>query len=438
MKPAILLAKSWDCSDATGWWMSTKLDGMRAYWTGRKLLSRDGNEIFAPAWFTEGLPAIALDGELWLGNNAFQETISILKSGDQEGWRRIRYMVFDAPEYGGEFEQRYTYLDHLLVAAGLSHVQIVPQTECRGADHIRRALAEVEAAGGEGLMLRQPGSHYEGKRSGTLLKVKSFHDAEARVVEHQPGKGKHRGKMGAITVKLDNGRTFNLGSGFSDLDRANPPAIGSVVTFRFQELTSAGIPRFASFVRPSPGLGPCEIPAEYFFRKHRPKPAKAKKPTASQAERKAKSREVAAQQPPYVNHEQMDVAFIWFEGNARQWSDQTRELYCEACRRTGIKETTGVEWLLFLYVHANAAGCPQRAPMGSPTDLQAKGMWINPKNWDNFHALIASATGILGEIGNFSTSAPKVKAPRARKSSGGGDAIGFLFSFVNTVARAFR
>lgn len=63
-------------------------------------------------------------------------------------------------------------------------------------------LGEVEKKGGEGLMLRKPGSLYEGKRSSTLLKVKSFYDAEALVVGHEPGKGKHKGFCGALRVSF--------------------------------------------------------------------------------------------------------------------------------------------------------------------------------------------------------------------------------------------
>jgi DNA ligase-1 len=98
-------------------------------------------------------------------------------------------------------------------------------------------------------MLRQPGSQYEVGRSSTLLKLKRFHDAEGRVVEHLPGKGRHAGRLGAVVVELPDGKTFSVGTGFSDAQRRNPPAIGSTITYRFQELTDRGVPRFPSFVR---------------------------------------------------------------------------------------------------------------------------------------------------------------------------------------------
>jgi DNA ligase 1 len=98
-------------------------------------------------------------------------------------------------------------------------------------------------------MLRQPASKYVAGRSATLLKVKTFHDAEAIVIRHEPGKGRHKGRLGALTVQLPNGKEFSVGTGFSDRDREQPPAIGTRITFRYQELSDAGIPRFPSFVR---------------------------------------------------------------------------------------------------------------------------------------------------------------------------------------------
>ena len=98
-------------------------------------------------------------------------------------------------------------------------------------------------------MLREPGSRYEAGRSPTLLKVKTFQDAEARVVEHLPGAGRHKGRLGALLAELPDGTSFSIGTGFSDAEREDPPAVGSVVTFRYQELSDRGVPRFPSFVR---------------------------------------------------------------------------------------------------------------------------------------------------------------------------------------------
>jgi DNA ligase-1 len=98
-------------------------------------------------------------------------------------------------------------------------------------------------------MARQPGSGYSAGRSWSLLKIKRFHDAEARVVEHQEGTGKHMGRLGALLVELADGTRFAVGTGFTDAEREDPPAVGSLITFRYQELSTGGVPRFPSFVR---------------------------------------------------------------------------------------------------------------------------------------------------------------------------------------------
>jgi DNA ligase-1 len=249
--PNLLLAHPWDNSaDLTGWWMSEKLDGVRAWWDGRKFLSRQGNIYHAPAWFTAGLPSVPLDGELWLDRKAFQRTVSIVRRHHQsEHWRQISFVIFDAPAASGSFEVRQKSLVEMFDQSFLSYARVLEQDRCGGIGHLQTELARVESLGGEGLMLRQPGSQYEVGRSNTLLKIKTFHDAEGRVVEHLPGKGRHAGRLGAVVVILPNGLTFSVGTGFTDAQRQNPPPVGSVITYRYQELTDRGVPRFPSFVR---------------------------------------------------------------------------------------------------------------------------------------------------------------------------------------------
>jgi DNA ligase-1 len=248
--PGVLLAESWDTvQDVTGWWMSEKLDGVRAYWDGKQFISRRGNVFFAPDWFIAGLPQVPLDGELWLGRKAFNEASSIAQSIDKgERWRRMRYLIFDAPAHGSPFEVRLRYLHDLLSPRGLEFISVLEHHPCRDTDHLLAELDRVETLGGEGLMLRQPGSLYVAGRSATLLKVKRFHDAEAQVVGHLPGEGKHAGRLGSLRVQLPNGIQFSVGTGLKDAERKDPPPLGSWITFRYQELHEGGVPRFPVYV----------------------------------------------------------------------------------------------------------------------------------------------------------------------------------------------
>lgn len=248
--PALLLAQPWDnAADLAGWWMSEKLDGVRAYWDGRQFLSRLGNLFHAPDWFVEGLPDVPLDGELWIGRKKFQRTVSIVRRQDKTDlWREVRFLTFDAPDCPGGFEDRIKFLNDTLATARAPFARPHDHEVCKDLDCLRAELARVEALGGEGLMLRQPGSEYEAGRSATLLKVKSFRDAEATVIGHQAGAGRHKGRLGALLARLPDGTEFAVGTGFSDRERSAPPPVGATVTFRYQELSEGGVPRFPSYV----------------------------------------------------------------------------------------------------------------------------------------------------------------------------------------------
>lgn len=249
----VLLAKNWTPkTDPTGYWMSEKLDGVRAYWTGSQFVSRNGNVFHAPEFFTKELPTIALDGELWLGRKQFQTAVGIVKTqsgAKDELWRDLSFKVFDAPDIEGAFETRLAFARDRLCTHNSQYAQVLTQVRCTGIDHLLKYLKSVEGVGGEGVMLRAPNSAYDRKRSDTLLKVKTFHDAEATVTAHVSGRGKHKGRLGALVCVSDTGAAFSIGTGFSDAEREAPPAIGSRVTYKFQELTDGGVPRFPIYAR---------------------------------------------------------------------------------------------------------------------------------------------------------------------------------------------
>jgi DNA ligase-1 len=246
MKP--MLANNYSSQNVKGWLMSEKLDGVRAIWTGTKLISRNGNEFKAPSWFTDQLPiGVALDGELFLGRSMFQKTVGMVRKQapvDSE-WKQIRYCVFDAPQAKGGFEHRISYCKAILSENRV--VAVVEHVVCTSKDHLERFSMNLLAMGAEGVMIRRPGSTYEGKRSDCLLKYKPHETEEAEVVGFQDGKGKHCGRVGAVVCKWK-GIIIKLGTGLSDAIREAPPSVGDIVTFAFQGLTDGGVPRFPVFV----------------------------------------------------------------------------------------------------------------------------------------------------------------------------------------------
>ena len=240
--------------DVTRYWVSEKLDGVRARWDGAALHSRRGNRFNAPPWFVEGFPNVPLDGELWAGRGTFEMLSGIVRRTrpDEDAWRRVRFMVFDLPADTADFNGRLRRLRDLFAGRRSPHIGLVEQF--RVADHaeLMAILDRVVAAGGEGLMLHDGNARYRAGRTNDLLKLKRHDDAEAVVIAHLPGRGKYAGLLGSLLVETPDGRRFRLGSGFSDDERRRPPPVGATVTYKYFGLTRNGIPRFASFLRVRP------------------------------------------------------------------------------------------------------------------------------------------------------------------------------------------
>ena len=237
--------------DPAAYWVSEKLDGVRARWDGEALRLRNGERIAAPAWFTAPLPAQPLDGELWLARGRFDALSGLVRrqQPDEADWRQVRYMLFELPGADGDFSARLEHLKAIERRAGADWIRVVPQRRVADRDQLEALFREVVGQGGEGLMLHRADAHWAPGRSEALLKMTPFEDAEATVLAHLPGRGRLRGKLGALAVVDAEGRRFHLGSGFSDAQRAAPPPIGAVVTYRFRERTPRGLPRFPVFVR---------------------------------------------------------------------------------------------------------------------------------------------------------------------------------------------
>ena len=255
--PAPSLANTYQGDiDVGRYWVSEKLDGVRALWDGEALYSRRGNRFNAPAWFIKDFPALALDGELWMGRGTFENLSGAVRRQipDDDAWRRIRFMVFDHPEPGMLFDDRLRRLQEILVPAPSPYITLVEQFRVSSEAELMAILERVTSEGGEGLMLRDGRSPHRPGRSDDLLKLKTHQDAEAIVVAHLPGKGKYQGMTGSLLVEMPDGQRFKLGTGFTDAERREPPPIGATVTYKHFGTTAKGIPRFASFMRIRPDL----------------------------------------------------------------------------------------------------------------------------------------------------------------------------------------
>ncbi|WP_432697089.1 DNA ligase [Marinobacterium sp. YM272] len=252
--PALMSAESLtpeQTIDSQAYFVSEKLDGVRARWSGQVLLTRSGLRIHAADTLLEQLPPVPLDAELWLGRGRFSETSGLIHRADAGDplWDEVQLRLFDLPAHPGTFETRLAALNDIAAAVDNSAVSVIEQTRGLSRAEIDNLLEQTRQTGGEGLMLHHASARYTHSRSSLLLKYKGYEDAEARVVGYTPGKGKYEGMTGALIVETKAGLRFRIGSGLSDEERASPPKIGSLVTYRFNGLTSQGKPRFARFMR---------------------------------------------------------------------------------------------------------------------------------------------------------------------------------------------
>lgn len=286
------LAHNYDGRDPTGWYLSEKLDGQRAFWDGgisrgvpvadvpyanrskdkrnhvaTGLWSRYGKPIFAPKWFLNQLPEFACDGELWGGYGKFQQTTGTVRSLNRSvEWLGIKFMVFDAPPISVFLAPRFIDVPTATfsvygtptLSPGMSFsdrrhwVAEVPWTrnlypvqhyQCVGREHLEEFAEKVAGRGGEGVMLRSPADYWKTERCDTLLKYKPVRYGTGKVVGTTPGKGRHEGRIGALIIESEHGQ-FQIGTGLTDYQRTLS-VVGATIKFSYETLTNSGIPRNA-------------------------------------------------------------------------------------------------------------------------------------------------------------------------------------------------
>lgn len=231
--------------------VSEKLDGVRAYWNGKELISKQGNIINAPKWFTKDFPQEHFEGELWIDRGKFELVSGIVRQEipNDEDWQQVKLMLFDMPKNPKVFESRLADMKILVTNLNLENLKLIEQFEITSHNDLMKKLKEIIKIGGEGLMLHKKKSFYQAARNDDLLKLKAYEDEEATVISYIAGKGRFEGMLGALLVENKDAIRFKIGGGFSDEQRRNPPKIGSIITYKFYGKTKNNKPRFASFLR---------------------------------------------------------------------------------------------------------------------------------------------------------------------------------------------
>ncbi|MEA1955436.1 MAG: DNA ligase [Campylobacterota bacterium] len=244
-----LLNKYSDDINVTGWYMSEKLDGIRAYWDGKQLISRNGKKFQVPNFFIKDFPKHKLDGELWTTRGDFSNIVSIVnKKKPHNGWNNITYNIFEVPDANGTLPQRLSLVNKT------KYIKIVKQIEIKDKNHLDIFLKEIEKKGGEGVVVRDSNLSYYSGRNNNSLKLKSYIDAECEIVGYNKGHGKYDGLVGSLSCRMQNMQIIKIGSGLNNNQRNIPPKIGAIITFKYYGLTSKGNPRFPVFLRLKEGI----------------------------------------------------------------------------------------------------------------------------------------------------------------------------------------
>ena len=244
-KPELFLLNNYSKDmNVSGWYMSEKLDGVRAYWDGRELISRSGKVFAVPPFFTKDFPTTELDGELWSKRDDFSNIASIVnrKKADK-AWKQLTYNVFEVPNAKGGLLKRLSNVKES------QYIKIIKQVKIKNKMALKKFLQAVENRGGEGAVIRDASLPYYSGRKNSALKMKSYLDTECEVISYTKGRGKYENLLGALVCKLDDSRIIKIGSGLSNEERENPPKIGAIITFKYYGLTSKGNPRFPVYLR---------------------------------------------------------------------------------------------------------------------------------------------------------------------------------------------
>ena len=244
--PQLFLLKTYkDGMNVTGWVMSEKLDGVRAFWDGKRLISRSGKVFNAPDSFTRAFPSFALDGELWTSRGDFEHIVSIVNTKDSnKRWNELTYNIFELPNQKGGLLERLDQVKPFLS----SRLKLIEQIKINDVKEMEIYLKYVIKLGGEGIVVRNSSVPYYVGRKMNSVKYKLYQDAECRVVSIIEGSGKYKSMMGALKCNFD-GNMIKIGSGFTDKERKTPPTIGALITFKYYGLTRLGNPKYPVFLR---------------------------------------------------------------------------------------------------------------------------------------------------------------------------------------------
>ena len=225
-------------------YVSEKYDGWRIYYRSGVFYTRAGKMLSLPQEFCDALakfPQMEFDGELWMGYGT--------TSSDVAGFNpaTVSIKVFDVPNAGKTFEERLQVLQAM--DFGFDRIIPVKQTLCSSPKEMETIYDDVLTRGGEGVVLRLPNQVYtHGLRDSNFQKKKPLETLEATVVSHFRSTGSADAPLGYVSslkVKALDGLSHSFKV---SVRTTTPPPVGSIVTLRYMQTTSQGLPKFPKLV----------------------------------------------------------------------------------------------------------------------------------------------------------------------------------------------
>jgi ATP-dependent DNA ligase len=235
-----------------------KIDGLRcvASWSGDnvRLMSRSGKDLNLPHIQEElesFLPkGVVLDGELYTHGIPFQTVTSWIKRLQPES-KNIQYLVYDCPEYDGVSKIWTDRLKDLklLFKEKHNHIELLETNSASNEEEVQKLQKQFVQEGYEGAIIRiNDGKYAYGFRSNDLLKLKSFDDAEFKVIDFDRGVGKFI-NIPILICETKEGKTFKVAPKGTQEYRENllkniKKFIGKQLTVRYFGVSQDLIPRF--------------------------------------------------------------------------------------------------------------------------------------------------------------------------------------------------
>ena len=240
-----------------------KYDGIRcravSTQAGYILLSSEENPIFSVPHINIALnnwqPGTELDGELYCHNMSFEEIVSRTSrtTNLHSDYESIQYHIFDEVVGGSQIE-RTTHISEYQVKYPLV---ISPFWLCNNLEEILKAYDEILNQGYEGIIVRNIDAPYERKRSTWVMKFKPKKEDTYEIIgftEEIDKDGSPKDSLGALVCSSGDGKTFNVGTGFTSEQRKHlwegqDFLRGAKARVKYQHITSGNkVPRFPVFV----------------------------------------------------------------------------------------------------------------------------------------------------------------------------------------------